>query len=192
MKKLAALTLTLMLAAAVTLFAAPAHAASGTPIGFDDFTFKLEKGEVNILTKNYDAILRASGKKFTKLKRTHDEDYGYALKTKTVTFYAYDGADDIFCYSLTYTKKGVTPRGIKIGSTEAQLLAAYPAPESSDEWEGSIYYRFGMPGRPSELTESDMQHIDDLRPGYFYVIIFEVNAKTRKVKDIGIMQDYWG
>ena len=168
--------------------AAPAPA----PIGFDDFTLKLEKGSANILTENFDAILRASGKKFTKLKQKYDGDYGAVLKTKNYSFYIFTNGEDVFPDSVDYTKSGVTPRGIKIGSTETELVQSYPKPLMREEFLGDIYYAYGVPMPRNGLTTSDIKHLDDMRPIYYYNICFIVSMKTGKVTDIAIMQMWAG
>ena len=180
----------IILSAVCTLMLCVAVAASAVSepkaIGREDFALKLEKGGVNILTEGYDAILKASGKKFTKIKKPGTENYNYVLKTNGYTFYAYAGARDVFCYNLAYTKKSATPRGIKIGSTEKALLAAYPEPSRVDMDSKYIYYDFCVPFPAAGWANNERDALNDTRPVYFYMLSFTVNKKNKRVTAIKI------
>ena len=99
MKRIKRLVLILLSSVCLFSFCVSAMAeAAPEPkaINSEDLALKLEKGEVNILTENYDAILKASGKKFAKRTPKYAGDTGYVLKAKGYTFYSHAGAGDIF------------------------------------------------------------------------------------------------
>lgn len=160
------------------------------PLDWNDFWIKVGKTDINLLTYDVQAIVDASGQRL-KEQTSHAEGVewtDYVIKAREATFYITPGTD--YCWFTALTKKGVTARGIKLGSTEKALLEAYPAPAEKDVEGKFTHYMFRVDGRPGELTPSDAENINKLRPGYFYEIYARVNTRTKKVVAIFISASY--
>ena len=186
MKKVisAIIAFTLVMALACT------NALAVAPLGMDDFTVKLGKTSIDFLTNDLDSMLKATGRKLQKKvfypEGVYTEEYWIKAKEATLYFEPYT----YFPYGASLTKKGVTARGIKIGSKESALLAAYPEPYYCDIDGKYTYYSFRVPNTPDRLTASDEVNLDKVRPVYYYELLVGVNNKTGKVSGISFITNF--
>lgn len=186
----------LTLGAASTAFAAPKALDEFTPeyetepLDWNDFWIKVGKEDINLLTYDVQAIVDASGKK-PKAQTFYAEGVewtDYVIKTREMTFYITPGND--YCYLAELTKKGITARGIQLGDMESTLLEVYPPPTKKEVDKKYTHYWFKVDGAPDELTPSDAENLNKLRPGYFYEFYARVNRKTQRVAALFIVSAY--
>lgn len=176
---------------ALVIMLAGTTALAASPLGKDDFEIKLGKTSINLLTNDTDSMLKATGKKLQKKitypENVYTEEYWLIAKEATLYFDPYT----YYPYGASLTKKGVTARGIKIGSKESALLAAYPEPYYVEIEGKYAYYSFRIPNTPEHLTESDEANLDKVRPEYYYEIFITINNKTNKVTGILYMTNFF-
>ena len=169
----------LMLAALMFLFATTALAASAPKISKDDFMMKIGRTKIDLLTDGIASIVKASVN-----KKLIQEDFGYdetefVLSAKEAEFHI--PIDGDYCSCVDLLKKGVTSRGIRIGSKESALLKAYPEPDEKNATGKFTDYCFRMRGAPKELSAAVKKNLNNVRPDYFYDLYFTVNDRTKKV-----------
>lgn len=159
-------------------------------LGANDFVVRTGKTDIDLLTDNAPAILKASGKKPIKfvLQGPGEANIEYTINAREATFYIPNGGD--YADTVNLTKKGITARGVRIGSKESAFLDAYPTPYDSWTEDKSICYCFRVQDAPNALTKTEMANINEVRPAYFYELIVRVNAKTKKVTAILFSQWY--
>ena len=192
-KKVISISFTSWYEAADILEQLPAKPPQASPITKADFAVKIGNGMVNLIDQGIAETSKLSGKKAVVTKEREGDDYFtyYMLKTNEATLHTWD-TESFFCDTVVLTSKGATARGIKLGSTEKELLAAYPKPISTDKDDKYLYYNFGVPIPASGLTQQDSENLDKIRPLYFYSLCFTVSVKTHKVTEIVIMQLWAG
>lgn len=164
--------------------------ADPPPISESDFTFKVGKASIDLLKMNMTDIAKKTRRSIVRKKPIHEDDYlTRVIKTSTTYFYGseYMGT---YCFIVDFTKKGVTSRGIRIGSPEKSVIEAYPIAEKyeADAFDDHRYYACYAQAPNDELSEYDEAHMNEFRPLYYYALWFKVSSKTQKVVAISIGQ----
>ena len=168
-------------------FAVPAYAVSNTAIGSSDFEIKIGKTKVNLATCIAQDVAKAAKKKIARSKNE-----GIAKTTEgTFTFQntsASSAEFDTFVAAVL-SKKAVTSRGIKLGSTRAKLLEAYPEPVESWSDKNAYYYRFCAAKTFEEWYALEQNSVEE-RVARLAICI-TVSKRTNKVNKIEFRR-YWG
>lgn len=164
------------------------QAASKKAIAESDFKIAIGKKTVNLLTDDPIDVQKKLGGKFVG-KLNEFEGSSAKLSTTQAVFQTW--TDDLeeagFITNVSLTKKGQTSRGIKLGSTKKALLAAYPAPLQTDNYDKSTtYYTFGIktPDNIGDLNFESGFKLKGKRPLYIYVLRVGVSNKTNRVNSI--------
>ena len=158
----------------------PAIAASQTPIGKNDFEIKIGKTNVNLTTCTVQEFSKAAKKK---IKRDEGDRYVKASEG-SFTFSVNEG----FQYGQL-SKKAVTARGIKIGSTHEKLLEVYPAPIETWSDKNTYFYTFCAVKNFDEFNALKNNSIEQKIA--WLAIEVNVSKKTNKVIEICIA-NHWG
>ena len=152
-------------------------------IGPDDFVIRVGETDFDLCRHDIDVAIWSSGEELEYHKDDTREGYDYRVNTEEAVFLIPD-RDTMFACGARLTEKGVTARGIRIGSELDELLVAYP--ETDDVWDdGSVtIYTYQAPNAPESLPADVAVSLNDERPDYFYKIIIMVQNTTQKVESI--------
>ena len=187
--------LLIILAASLLIlsFSLPALAAAPKKISKTDFVIKIGKKNINLLKQGVKEICAASGKKVEE-RPTDDEEGEYTYYTAKVNEGSFTGVNAYHVDAATLSEKGVTARGIKIGSTEAEVFRAYPVKKVDWDYDcnSCTFYEAAAKAPSGGLTTKDSKNIAKVRPVYYYSISFGINNTTKKVEHVLIDQKWEG